>query len=134
VAIAREAHAAAGREGDLTFSVHLPTFAWRGDDAWELVRDHHRYVAWKYDDMEPARGRAGDPQPPPPLTPEEEDALREQILLGSPDDVAEQIEAIRDAAGGDLHYIARLYWPGMDPSVQREAMAVFAEEVIPRLR
>jgi alkanesulfonate monooxygenase SsuD/methylene tetrahydromethanopterin reductase-like flavin-dependent oxidoreductase (luciferase family) len=134
VEIAREAHADAAREGDLTWSVHRPTFAWRGDDAWELVRDHYRYVEWKYDDMEPARGRGGGPQPPPALTSEEEAALREHILLGPPEGVAGQIAALRDAAGGDLHYIARLYWPGMDPSVQREAMAVFAEEVIPRLR
>lgn len=134
VAIARGAHAAAGRGGDLSISVHLPTFAWRGDDAWERVRDHHRYVAWKYDDMEHARRRAGEPRPPPPLAPEEEESLREQIVFGTPNDVVKQIAALRDAAGGDLHYIARLYWPGMDPAVQHEAMAVFAEEVIPRLR
>lgn len=134
VAIARDAHAAAGREGDLAISLHTPTFAWRGDDAWERVRDHHRYVAWKYDDMEHARSRAGPPAPPPALEPEEEQALREQILVGRPEDVAERIGALGDAAGGDLHYIARLYWPGMDPAVQREAMAVFAEEVIPKLR
>jgi alkanesulfonate monooxygenase SsuD/methylene tetrahydromethanopterin reductase-like flavin-dependent oxidoreductase (luciferase family) len=134
VAIAREAHAAAGRGADLSISVHLPTFAWRGDDAWELVRDHHRYVAWKYDDMEGARGRFGDPAPPPPLAAGEEEALREQILVGRPEDVADAIGALLDSAGGDLHYIARLYWPGMEPSMQREAMAVFAEEVIPKLR
>jgi len=134
VAVARAAHAAAGREDDLAISVHLPTFAWDGDDAWERVRDHHRYVAWKYDDMDVARSRLGEPLPPPPTTAEEEAALREQIVLGRPDEVAEAIAALRDAAGGDLHYIARLYWPGMDPSVQREAMATFAEEVIPKLR
>jgi alkanesulfonate monooxygenase SsuD/methylene tetrahydromethanopterin reductase-like flavin-dependent oxidoreductase (luciferase family) len=134
VAISRAAHAAAGREGDLTISVHLPTFAWRGDDAWERVRDHHRYVTWKYEDMEHARRRAGAPAPPSLLEPGEEEALRGQILFGRPEDVAERIGALREAAGGDLHYIARLYWPGMDPAVQREAMAVFAEEVIPKLR
>lgn len=134
VAVARDAHAAAGRGGDLRISVYMPTFAWRGGDAWERVRDHHRYVTWKYEDMEHARGRAGAPALPPPFGPGEEEALREQILVGRPEDVADQIGALRDAAGGDLHYIARLYWPGMDPAVQREAMAVFSEEVIPRLR
>jgi len=134
VTIAREERVAAGLEDHLAISVHLPTFAWNGDDAWERVRDHHRYVAWKYDDMDRARIRTGPPQPPPPLTREEEAGLREQIVLGRPDEVAERIAELRDAAGGDLHYIARLYWPGMDPGFQREAMAVFAEEVIPKLR
>jgi alkanesulfonate monooxygenase SsuD/methylene tetrahydromethanopterin reductase-like flavin-dependent oxidoreductase (luciferase family) len=64
----------------------------------------------------------------------QEEALREQILLGEPAEVATRIAALADAAGGDLHFIARLYWPGMDPGVQREAMAIFAEEVIPELR
>jgi hypothetical protein len=55
-------------------------------------------------------------------------------VIGRPDVVAERIAELRDAAGGDLHFIARLYWPGMEPGVQREAMAIFAEEVIPKLR
>ena len=134
VAIVREARAAAGIDEDIAVAVHVPTFAWNGDDAWERVRDHHSYVQWKYDEMDAARSRAGPPQPPPPITREEETSLRESIVLGRPGDVAEQIAEMRDAAGGELHYIARLYWPGMDPAVQREAMAIFAEEVIPKLR
>lgn len=133
-ALARESRAAAGREDELAISVHLPTFAWNGDDAWERVRDYQRYVAWKYDDMDQARGRTGAPSPPPPLTPDLESALREQIVLGRPAEVAERIAQFQDAINGDLHYIARLYWPGMEASLQREAMAIFAEEVIPRLR
>jgi alkanesulfonate monooxygenase SsuD/methylene tetrahydromethanopterin reductase-like flavin-dependent oxidoreductase (luciferase family) len=125
----------AGRETEeFSFSLHLPTFAWPGPDAWELVKGHHQYVAWKYEDMDGARHRTGPPAPKPPLTAEGEAGLRESILLGRPDEVAEQIHAFREAAGGDVHYIARLYWPGMDPALQREVVAVFAEEVIPKLR
>ena len=84
--------------------------------------------------MDASRSGAGDPQPPPPMTPEEEAALREQIVLGRPEKVAARIADLSEAAGGDLHFIARLYWPGMDPAVQRETMTIFAEEVIPKLR
>jgi len=115
-------------------SVHLPTFAWHGDDAWERVRDHHWYVSWKYDDMEPARGRTGPPPAAPPIPADREAELRESILLGEPAAVAERILALRDAAGGRLHYIARLYWPGMDPAVRDESMRIFADEVVPLLR
>ncbi len=134
VAIARRARADAGLADDLTISVHVPTFPWLGDDAWERVREHHRYVAWKYDDMDAARARTGAPPVPPPMTSDEERALREQIILGRPDEVAERIADLDAAVGGDLHFIARLYWPGMDPGVQRETMRIFAQEVIPKLR
>jgi alkanesulfonate monooxygenase SsuD/methylene tetrahydromethanopterin reductase-like flavin-dependent oxidoreductase (luciferase family) len=62
VAWAREERERAGKEpAELTISLHLPTFPWLGDldDAWERRRPFHRYVAWKYDDMDGARRRSG---------------------------------------------------------------------------
>ena len=79
--------------------MHLPTFAWHGDDAWELVRRHHSYVAWKYDDMDDARHRAGDPPEPPEIDAELEKDLREQIVMGTPEDVADHIRELEEAAG-----------------------------------
>jgi alkanesulfonate monooxygenase SsuD/methylene tetrahydromethanopterin reductase-like flavin-dependent oxidoreductase (luciferase family) len=133
-ALARQAHAAAGRTEPFTISVHVPVFAWHGDDAWEQVRPYQWYVSWKYDDMEAARSRAGDPPPPPPIDEALDAELREQIVLGSPNEVADGIRALAEAAGGDVHFIARLYFPGMPIEVQREAMRVFAEDVAPLLR
>jgi alkanesulfonate monooxygenase SsuD/methylene tetrahydromethanopterin reductase-like flavin-dependent oxidoreductase (luciferase family) len=131
----REEREKAGRDpDDFELSLYLPTFAWPGEDAWERVREHHWYVTWKYEDMDAARGRTPPSAPLPPLPAEREAALRDEMLLGTPEQVAEQINAFREAAGGNLHFIARLYWPGMDPALQREAMAVFADDVIPRLR
>jgi len=91
-------------------------------------------VAWKYDDMDTARSRAGAPVPPPPLTPGEEAQLRTSIVMGTPDAVARQIDEYRRAAGGDLHYIARLYFPGLPWEVQQRTLRLFAEQVIPRGR
>jgi alkanesulfonate monooxygenase SsuD/methylene tetrahydromethanopterin reductase-like flavin-dependent oxidoreductase (luciferase family) len=126
-----EAH---GRDpGGFTFSVHLPTFAWRGGDAWERVRDGHYYVAWKYEDMEEARARTGKPRRPPRLSAAAEEELKAQIVIGTPEQVIEQLAALDAAAGGDLHYIARLYLPGIDPALLDEAMAIFAAEVVPKL-
>lgn len=132
VAWVRDELARHGRDPEnFEWSVHLPTFAWHGADAWEQVRDAHWYVTWKYDDMENARGRTGPPPAAPPIPAEREAELRAGIVLGTPAEVAAQITALRDATGGDLHYIARLYWPGMDPAVRDEAMRIFAEDVIP---
>jgi probable F420-dependent oxidoreductase len=135
VSWARRELEARGRDPrDFTFSVHLPTLAWPGADAWERVRNGLHYITWKYEDMEEARARAGPPRHPPRLSTEAEDELRAQIVIGSPEQVTHQLAAFDDAAGGDLHYIARLYFPGMDPRLLDDAMEVFATEVAPKLR
>ncbi len=83
--------------------------------------------------MELARSRT-QPSSPPPTSAERERVLRDGILFGSPEQVAERIRALADAADGDLHYIAKLYWPGMDPGLQRETFHLFGETVAPLLR
>jgi probable F420-dependent oxidoreductase len=135
VAWARDERERSGRDpDDLAVSLHVLVFPWNGSDAWERVAPYARYVSWKYDDMEGARGRTGPPPAPPPPTPEEEAALRASTLVGTPEEVAERIRAFQDAAGGDFHFVGRLYYPGMDPGVQRETMRLFAEGVAPLLR
>jgi alkanesulfonate monooxygenase SsuD/methylene tetrahydromethanopterin reductase-like flavin-dependent oxidoreductase (luciferase family) len=123
-----------GRDPDaFEVAVHLPTFPWNGDDAWERVRESRWYVDWKYGDMAQARGRTGAPASPPPVPAEREEQMRATTLHGRPEQVAERIRELVDAAGGRLHYIARLYWPGMDPAVRNESLRIFAEEVRPLL-
>lgn len=135
VSWAAEERARAGR-GDEPFTnaVVVSVFAWPGPDAWELIRDSHHYVVWKYLDMEGARGRTGPPPMPPRLSPDEEEALRRQIVVGRPEEVAEELDRFRRVAGDGIHIVARLYWPGLDPSVQAEALTVFAETVMAYLR
>ena len=134
---ARDGLALAGRDGaGFALSAHLPVFPFEGDPdtAWEAVRPFAHYVSWKYDDMEDARARTGAPPAPPPLTPEQEEQLRLRTLAGPPESVAEGIGRLARIADGDLHFIARLYWPGMPIDRQREAMRLFAEAVVPSVR
>jgi alkanesulfonate monooxygenase SsuD/methylene tetrahydromethanopterin reductase-like flavin-dependent oxidoreductase (luciferase family) len=131
---AREGLAEAAVQRPFELSLYQPTFAWENEDAWPLVRDHHHYLNWKYEDMEDARGRSGDAPQPPPLTPESEAEIRRHALVGTPEQVAEGIRGYREVAGDDLHFVAQLYWPGMPYQRQREAMRVFAERVAPLLR
>jgi alkanesulfonate monooxygenase SsuD/methylene tetrahydromethanopterin reductase-like flavin-dependent oxidoreductase (luciferase family) len=119
---------------DFEIGVHCPVFAWPTSDAWNLVRKSLDYVEWKYRDMvERRQGQHGSPVRPPAMTAALEGRLAANSIVGSPAEVAEQIESYREAAAGPLHFVARLYWPGMDPDVQREAMAIFAGQVIPLL-
>jgi alkanesulfonate monooxygenase SsuD/methylene tetrahydromethanopterin reductase-like flavin-dependent oxidoreductase (luciferase family) len=121
-----------GRAGEpFTFGMMVPTFAWLGADPWRVVRDHFHYMYWKYEDMADARRRTGAPPRPPRLTPEYEQELRAGIVLGTPEAVAERLVEFERSAGVEIHYVARNYWPGLDPGIQREAVAVFAEGVIP---
>jgi alkanesulfonate monooxygenase SsuD/methylene tetrahydromethanopterin reductase-like flavin-dependent oxidoreductase (luciferase family) len=123
-------------ERPFALALHSRTFAWNGsaDEAWDLVKPFMRYVSWKYDDMENARGRSEPPPSPPPMSDGEERALRQEIVLGTPDEVAQQIRAHSEVVGDDLQFVADLYWPGMDQQLQREAMRIFAEEVAPLVR
>jgi alkanesulfonate monooxygenase SsuD/methylene tetrahydromethanopterin reductase-like flavin-dependent oxidoreductase (luciferase family) len=137
IAWARDGLALAGRDrAAFALSAHLPVFPWEGsaDEAWGAIRPFAHYVSWKYDDMEDARARTGAPPAPPPLTPEQEEQLRRRTLAGPPETVAEAIGRLARLADGDLHFIARLYWPGMPIDRQRETMRLFAETVAPSVR
>ncbi|GIU99108.1 MAG: hypothetical protein KatS3mg014_0724 [Actinomycetota bacterium] len=131
---AEERERAGRRDAPFVNAAVVSVFAWPGADAWERVRDSHHYVVWKYLDMEDARGRTGPPRLPPRLSAADEEALRRQIVVGRPDEVVEQLDRFRRLAGEDVHLVARLYWPGLDPSIQEEALAVFGEAVVPQLR
>ncbi len=135
VAWVREELERAGRDpGRFTFSAVLPVFAWEGEDAWPRIRDAFYHYVWKYEDMASARGRLGSPPAPPPLSAEREAELRALAIVGRPDEVAERLLAYEEAAGADVHLIAEFCWPALDRGVLREAMAVFAGAVAPRLR
>ena len=133
VDLLRQGAVAAGRDpGAVTAAIHHPVFAWRDGDAWPVVRELARYMAWKYEDMDDARGSTAR-RLPPPMTDEVETQLRRRTIAGTPDQVIEQIEAYRGAIGPEGHFVARAYFPGLDPAIQRESLQVLGEEVLPKL-
>ena len=123
----------AGRDADaITIAIHYPVFAWRDGDAWARVRDHAEYMSWKYDDMDEARG-SRERRRPPAMSAADEAALRKRTIVGTPEQVAEEIEAYREIVGPDGHFIARSYFPGLDPAIQRESLEILGEDVLPLL-
>jgi hypothetical protein len=85
--------------------------------------------------MQIPRDRSGQAVAPPRLTKEREAEIRGgRGFVGEPEEIVEWLAALQAVTPGELHYVARLYWPGMDPGVQAEAMEIFADEVIKKVR
>lgn len=69
------------------------------------------------------------------MTNAQEAALRDPIIIiGVADRVPAAIDQYRRAVGGEIEFIARLYFRGLPRGNQREALRVFAREVVPPLR
>ena len=62
-----------------------------------------------------------------------EDLQRDRFLIGSPDDVAEQVIKLNKRTGAN-HIIASMQWPGMAQNQTLDAMHLLAEEVFPNVR
>jgi alkanesulfonate monooxygenase SsuD/methylene tetrahydromethanopterin reductase-like flavin-dependent oxidoreductase (luciferase family) len=128
----REEAENAGRDpGEIELGLHRMTFAWRGTDAWERIRDAASYMVWKYEDMGRARASTERRLPPAGF---DTDVVRHRMLVGSPEEVAEGVHAYADSIGTDGHFVFRTHFPGLDPAVQREAFDTLVEEVVPLLR
>jgi len=131
-----EAAAHGRKPSELVVAVHCPVFAWpSAGEAWRRVEPHLHYSEWKYADMvrEPYGVRTTRAQQPP-LSDSARNKIRVGALVGTPDDVAGTIAAYAAAASGHpFHFIARLYWPGMEPTLMREALVVYAEQVVPEV-
>ena len=62
-----------------------------------------------------------------------DDLIRDRFLLGSPDEVAEQMLALNRATGIN-HLIMSVQWPGMPQSLALDELHMLTEEVFPRVR
>jgi len=62
-----------------------------------------------------------------------DELIRDRFLLGSPDEVAEQMLALHRATGIN-HLIISVQWPGMPQSLALEQIHRLAEDVFPRVR
>lgn len=105
-----------------------------GGDAWHEYGELARHAQWKYSDMGRSARRIDELPRRGPLDGETEAHVRSITITGSPERIAEQLAAFRDAAGPGLHLVARNYLPGAGPALQRELLERFATEVVPLLR
>ncbi|MBT6275784.1 MAG: LLM class flavin-dependent oxidoreductase [Chromatiales bacterium] len=121
----------AGRDFPAEFPIRREVFvAKTREEAYRLTREpimnkYKAYFSWGLGQSRPgATDELGMPF---------EELLEDRFLIGSPDDVTEQILKFRQRLGVN-HIIMSMHWPGMDVARSMEAMALLAEEVMPRVR
>lgn len=125
---------ATGRSRDaVDVAVHVPVFV-TADRAWETVASYVHYLEWKYAEMASSDSDGRPPAAVPPLDAGRAEVLRQTGLFGTPDEVVAAIKEYARAVPAPLHFIARLYWPGLERQAQLAAMRLFASDVLPALQ
>jgi probable F420-dependent oxidoreductase len=135
IAVATEARSAAGG-GPFDWAHYAILYvADDPEEGWREIRDHVRLMTWKYADMEASADRGPGPVPrPPTMSTAEEETLRQRVLVGPADQLAETILDVRRAVDTDFHLIARSYFPGMPFVQQHDQIQRLGEELAPLLR
>jgi alkanesulfonate monooxygenase SsuD/methylene tetrahydromethanopterin reductase-like flavin-dependent oxidoreductase (luciferase family) len=80
--------------------------------------------------MGPARGSLVRRLPGPADAPGPDD-VRARTIVGTPEQVAEQVRAYAGVLGPRGSFVFRGHLPGLDTGVQREAFDLLVNEVIP---
>jgi alkanesulfonate monooxygenase SsuD/methylene tetrahydromethanopterin reductase-like flavin-dependent oxidoreductase (luciferase family) len=62
-----------------------------------------------------------------------EELKQDRLVVGNPDEVAEQVMAYHQEFGAEFMWFT-VYWPGMEPQWVLETIRLFGERVIPELK
>jgi alkanesulfonate monooxygenase SsuD/methylene tetrahydromethanopterin reductase-like flavin-dependent oxidoreductase (luciferase family) len=112
-----EAYDAASPAGSEDREIHVQVYGFVSTgDPWAEVVDGMVYMREAYDrwGWAPARPASRDPKD-------------YRLLLGNPDQVAEQVEAYRSQFGDRTHLTLRLSYPGMDPKVVANGIKLWGQ-------
>lgn len=100
------------------------TYVSESDDPWEDAKQYVWYIKRQYIEW-----ATGEPQPRQ-LPAELEADLKEECLIGTPDEVRTAVAERRDHLGDDYRLVARLTLPGLSGDSLRRSIELFGEEVI----
>jgi alkanesulfonate monooxygenase SsuD/methylene tetrahydromethanopterin reductase-like flavin-dependent oxidoreductase (luciferase family) len=124
-------HTVREEEGiDGEFTVYALVHGWVGDSreaAWETMKPGYLYLQRRYAEIF-SGGSVKE------LSAERKRELKEQAIFGTPEQVAEELERYRAAAGEDVHVIFRTYHPGVGTDAMVECIDRLGREVAPKVR
>ena len=116
-----------GIDGDVQIYVICHGFVDESREAaWGAMRDGYFYIQRRYAEIFSGEEVAE-------LAPERRQELREQALVGTPEEVVEDLEAYRRVAGDNVHVIFRTYHPGIGTDRMAECIRRLGDEVRPAL-
>lgn len=130
VALLAEERDVAGE--DFTISVMQYTHVDEDDEAaWETLKPPLVYSRRKYaehaDDRDASRWNL-ETMPPERLA-----GLRAGAMVGDTASVIDRLREYAEAVPGELHFLARMWQPGLSFEEHADALRLFGEEVIPAL-
>ncbi|MDS0295005.1 LLM class flavin-dependent oxidoreductase [Halogeometricum luteum] len=115
-----------GIDGD--FTTYVIQYGFVGDsyeEAWETVRESYFYQQRKYQEW-------ADEEPTDELPEERRRELEDAALVGTPEDVVEDLETYRDELGDDVHFVFRSYYPGIETEEMVRSLERLGEDVLPK--
>lgn len=121
----------AGKPFPAEFPARREVFVARTRD--EAIRLCQPFLAAKYQAYHQWGQSKAMPEGDNDLGVDFDDLIRDRFLLGSPDEVAEQMLKLY-ATTGINHLIMSVQWPGMPQSMVLDVLHLLAEEVFPRVR
>lgn len=101
------------------------------DAAWERLAPSLVYSRRKY--AEHADGRDASRWEIDSMDAERFERLRAGAMVGDSDSVVERLRAYEEAVPGELHFLARMWHPGLSFEEHADSIRRFGEEVIPEL-
>ncbi len=101
------------------------------EGAWETLESPLVYSRRKY--AEHADNRDASRWDRETMTDDRLAGLRAGAMVGDPESVIERLRAYEDAVPGELHFLARMWHPGLSFEEHADALRLFGEEVIPAL-
>jgi len=123
----RQVRADENLDGEFTIYVLKHGFVGPSPEAaWERMREGRLYLARTY-----ASWFEGDPVAE--LSADRRAELEESAVVGTPEQILEQLEPYREAVGDDVHVILRTYHPGIGIDPMVECIERLGAEVVPRL-
>ncbi len=99
----------------------------------EAIRLCQPFLASKYDAYHQWGQSKAMPEGDNDLGVDFDALIRDRFLLGSPDEVAEQMLKLNQATGIN-HLIMSVQWPGMPQSMVLDVLHMLAEDVFPKVR
>ena len=94
--------------------------------AWDAMKDGYFFLQRRYEEI--FSGESVEE-----LSSDRKAELKEQAVFGTPEQVADELAAYRDAVGDDVHLILRTYHPGIGTDRMAETIRRLGNDVKPAL-